>query len=249
MDSSNWLVAVQGTKRIDLKVADKRDIGVGILLLGALTAIAYFLFGKNIEEDTKPKEETPPESFSGYDVGKSFEAERGGRVMVAAYCEEKFAGNRTMIDACISREHGKMMVAIANHNYTNCVTAYKRCHDIPPAGWERDPYDFCSDAIINYKEHSDPVITQIVNTGGKIAVTPSDVAAGETIHPDAFSWITTYTDCESIKCDHYGDYQRGWVHASLQLGSDFSKSSEKFYDRVMEHAGMREKWLGRGWKW
>lgn len=225
-------------------------IGAGITLLAGIAAVIYFM--------TRAKIEPELPSYEVYDIAKTKAAEVGGIVGVRGYCENMFYGSPTMIDHCISAEHAKMLAHIANRDYSQCVTAYKRSHEIPEDGWDRQPYTFCSEAIthIEKKRHSDPVIEAIVEQAVEIAVTPTDVVQGKKIHPGAYEWIIAHTECKTAKDRHYADYQKGWVDARLQ---GYAESHSKFEEKVYEFAGMkkisriwtpfRARGLGGSWTW
>lgn len=212
--------------------------GLGIAILAGIGVLYYFI-------THKPEEVllTIPQ----YRGGAKAAAEEGGKERLDEYRKTILPVlDRYMTKHEIDMERRKMTLYIANSDYSGCVLAYKGSHYMPKDGWGNEPQDFCSHAIENVIR--DPVVAEIIEEGAKVAVTPTDVSEGKMVHPDAYIWIRKYLKVDTTD-EHYFDYQYGWCFTSGDLGSDYPKSSDKFYDRVMKHAGMTEKWLGRGWKW
>ena len=232
-------------------MVEKQKIGFGLILMAGLGAIAYLLFKSN--KDKNGPISDPIETIEEYYTGKDEAAEEGGIVAVKSFCAEKWGNTGLFYDRCIIGEHDKMLAQIANHNYSGCVTAYKRCHVMPEGGWKGamdagEQYEFCREGILNYKEHVSPIIVEIVDQGVEILIHPESARTREKdiIHPQAYSWITNNTECTDLSCLHYHDYAIGWQDARI---NGYSENDSQFPDKVREFAGMKKKWFGRGWKW
>ena len=221
---------------------DNKIIG-GVLLLGgvviAITMIGKYLF----VADDLPLKTAEEHRRQVADAAEEFGKEGAEEVLmenlpvVGVFALENFPWYRS-----------KMLLSIANHDYSDCVNYYKHCHSKPAEGWDMAPYDFCSKAIVNYKDYATPIIVEIVDQGAEIIISPESARTRDEkiIHPDAYKWIVVNTECKSLDCEHYGDYAVGWQDARI---NGYSEDHTKFYDKVMEFAGMKKMWFGRGWKW
>ena len=225
----------------------------GVFLTGAGLAALFWYLG------LRKATEAAPVSFNEYSASKTEAAETGGIVGVTSFCEQKFGKNNLFYDKCVGENEARMHVMIAQHNYSGCVSAYKKSHNIPLGGWLSAAkggaqYTFCANAIKNYKADKDPVIAEIVDSGYKIVDRAGRFNPKSNVHPDALTWIVAHTDVKSLDDPHYFDMQKGWLDARLQ---GFAESHTKFEEKVYEYAGMRyvsllggKVWFGKGrWVW
>lgn len=257
-----------------------------VLVLGLMAIGAYSLF--SLKASGEP--EKPVLSIEEYTGGAEQAAEEGGKEAVEEYREERLGEIGKFANDNFEWEHSKMLNAIANRDYSACVSAYKGSHSMPGSGWGDIPYAFCQEAITQ-PYHADPVVTDIIEQGGTRVVRPGGtpdaprvVIPGEVIvepgariggvlvrdivreqggtiisrpesartredtliHPLQYKWIVEHTECDSIHCEHYRDYEIGWQDARI---NGYAESHPLFYDKVMEFAGMKKSWFGGGWKW
>lgn len=224
-------------------------------VLGLIGIGAYALFNKKEIGKAGGVEKVENEIFTSveeYHQKKDYAAETGGQKAVEEYRVEELGVIGEFTHENFEREHDEMLRAIAAHEYSACVIAYKGCHEKPSDGWG-EAYTFCQNAITNYKSMNDPVLINIVEQGHSNVVTLKGItySSPEDTHPVAYDWIIKNTNCTSESDPHYADFERGWRDAMLQGWSHPRHTNEQFKEKVYEYAGMKKSWLGLGdeWKW